>query len=438
MRRLLLENSVYEVLGYGVSQALRLGSNLVLTRLLFPEAFGIMVICNIVLFGLTMLSDVGIVQSVIQNRRGDDQDFLDTAWTLQAVRGAVLCGLTFAMAWPAAQFYEEPVLTGLLMVAGVQLLIAGFESTSFFTLRRRVESLKLAIIEIGVHAATILATVSIAYQWRSVWALVFGAFVGSVVRLVWSHAIRIGYRNHFAWDASVRAEILAFGRWIFGSSVASFLSTRADRLMLGRLLGMSILGVYSIALIVSEFTGGAVSKVVSGVFYPIFARVHNEDPARLAEEYDHARMRLDGVALPALGLLAMLGDFAIELLWDPRYAEGGWMLRILVIRVAIAAIILPCEACLVAIGESRFGFIRSVLLMLAIVIGVPLGYSIAGAEGLVWAVTLSEIPAIFVLWPAVARRGYFRVRREIFAVLLFGAGILLGSLIRYALTGAWT
>ena len=437
-RRLLLTNSVYEVLGYGVSQALRLASNLILTRLLFPEAFGIMVICNIVLFGLTMLSDVGIVQSVIQNPRGDDPDFLDTAWTLQIVRGAVLCGLTFALAWPAAQFYEQPILTGLLMVAGVQLLVAGFESTSFFTLRRRVESLKLAIIEIGVHAATIVATVAITYQWRSVWALVLGAFVGSLVRLIWSHALRIGYRNHVAWDASARAEILSFGRWIFGSSIASFLSTQSDRLMLGRLLGMSVLGVYSIALIVSEFTGAAVSKVVSGVFYPIFSRVHNESPECLAEEYDHARMRLDTVALPVLGLLAMLGDFVIELFWDPRYWEGGWMLRILVLRVAIAAIMLPCEVCLVATGESRFGFARSVLVMLAIVIGVPTGYSIAGAEGLVWAVAFSEIPAIFVLWPAAARRGLFRFRREVFAVMLFLAGMGVGSLIRFAITGAWT
>lgn len=429
----MLRNSVYEVLGYGVSQALRLASNLVLTRLLFPEAFGLMTIVNVVMFGMQMLSDVGIVQAVIQNPRGDDDDFLNTAWSLQIVRGAALCSVTWLLAWPASIFYEEPVLKWMLAVAGTQLLIAGFESTSFFTLHRRVASLHRAIIEVGVHFATAAATVAIAYYWQSVWALILGASIGSVVRLLWSHLIDVGYRNRFAWDESARQEILHFGRWIFGSSIASFLSTQSDRLILGRLLGMSLLGVYGIAMIVSEFVGAAVGKIVSGVFYPVFSRVHHEDPSRLAEEYDHARSRLDLASLPAIGMLAMLGDFVIELLWDPRYAEAGWMLRILCLRVAVAAIMLPCEVCLVATGESRFGFMRSVAIMLAIVIGVPVGYSVAGAEGLVWAVALSELPAVLVLWPAAARRGLWRWQREVQAVALFGLGLGAGWAIRMGL-----
>ena len=71
--------SVYEVGAQFGRQGLSLVSNVVLTRLLFPEAFGLMQVVSIVLFGLTMLSDVGIVQAVIQNPRGDEKRFLDTA-----------------------------------------------------------------------------------------------------------------------------------------------------------------------------------------------------------------------------------------------------------------------------------------------------------------------------------------------------------------------
>lgn len=431
-RRLVVRNSVYEVVAQFSRQGLSLLSNLVLTRLLFPEAFGLMAIVNVVLFGLTMLSDVGIIQAVIQNPRGDDQRFLDTAWTMQIARGAILCLVTWALAWPVAIFYEEPILAWLLVVAGLQLVIAGFESTSYFTLRRQVQSLKLATIEVAVQVAQLVATVATAFVWQSVWALLIGATFGSLVRLVWSHLLPVGYRNRFAWDADTRREITTFGRWIYGSSIASFISTQFDRIVLGRLLGMATLGVYGIAVLVSEAIGGAVSRIASGVFYPIFSRVNEAEPEQLRAEYYYARLRIDAVALTALGGLAMLGDVVVDLLWDARYAEAGWMLRVLCLRVAVACVMLPCEVCLVATGESRFGFARSVITMLAIVVGVPVGYELAGTEGLVWAVALSQLPAVAVLWPAAARRGLFSLPRELLAVGFFAAGALLGTGVRYA------
>lgn len=436
-RKLVLKNSVYEVLGYGATQALRLGSNLILTRLLFPEAFGLMAVVGIVLFGVTMLSDVGILQAVIQNRRGDDEDFLNTAWTLQVLRGAILCIAVWVMAYPASLVYDEPQLFPLLLAAGLQLVIAGFESTSLFTLRRQVASVRLAIIEIGVQAASVVGVVVTALIWPSVWALLIGATIGGIARLIWSHLIDVGYRNHFEWDASARHEITHFGRWIFGSSIATFLSSQSDRILLGRLLGMSTLGVYSIALFLSEAVGAAVSRIVAGVFYPIFSRISHDEPERLREEYYHSRLRLDAAALPALGLLAMLGDFLVHFMWDARYAEAGWMLRVLCLRVAFACIMLPCEVCLVATGESRFGFARSLVKMIAVVVGVPVGFYIGGSEGLVWAVALSEFPAALILWPASARRGLFRASRELVAVCLFLAGILIGSCVRFVATGDW-
>ncbi len=113
------------------------------------------------------------------------------------------------------------------------------------------------------------------------------------------------------------------------------------------------------------------------------------------------------------------------------------MLRVLCIRVAFSCVMLPCELCLVATGESRFGFARSVIKMVAVVIGVPVGFYMGGPEGLVWAVAASEFPAALVLWPASARRGLFRVSRELLSIALFALGLLLGSSVRYAATGAW-
>ena len=82
-----MRGTVWTAVGYGAAQLLRFGSNLALTYLLFPEAFAAMVIVNTFIMGLHLFSDVGIIPAIVQNKRGDEPDFLNTAWSIQIARG---------------------------------------------------------------------------------------------------------------------------------------------------------------------------------------------------------------------------------------------------------------------------------------------------------------------------------------------------------------
>src|SRR2546421_7848298 len=90
LKALVIKGSAWTIAGHGAGELIRLAKSLVLTRLLFPEAFGMMSLVGVVMYGLQMLSDVGLVQAIIRDKRGDDPDFLNTAWTMQVIRGAVL------------------------------------------------------------------------------------------------------------------------------------------------------------------------------------------------------------------------------------------------------------------------------------------------------------------------------------------------------------
>src|SRR5262245_15906691 len=100
-------SAVWTIVGFGTMQVLRFGFNLVLTRLIAPEVFGVMAIVNLCVQALHMFSDLGIRQCVVHHARGDDADFLNTAWTLQILRGLLLWALAAAVALPAAAFYSE-------------------------------------------------------------------------------------------------------------------------------------------------------------------------------------------------------------------------------------------------------------------------------------------------------------------------------------------
>ena len=208
-----------------------------------------------------------------------------------------------------------------------------------------------------------------------------------------------------------------------------FIASQGDRLMLGRLMGATTLGVYSIAVYVSETVGSLTIRIVHGVFYPVFSRVVREDRASLARIYYKTRLRLDLLAMPALGGLSVLGPWVIDLLWDDRYRGAGWMLQLLTARVALSVWATPCQTCLVALGQPRHAFARTVARMVSVLIGVPTGYALGGVEGLVLAVALSEVPGLFVLLPPFAREGLLRPTRELIAPLMFGLGAGVAALL---------
>src|SRR5262245_7114403 len=90
LKRRVVAASAWSLTRHGISLVIRFGSNLVMTRLLVPEMFGVMAIATIVMVGLAMFSDLGLKQSIVQSQRGSDTAFLNTAWILQIARGFVL------------------------------------------------------------------------------------------------------------------------------------------------------------------------------------------------------------------------------------------------------------------------------------------------------------------------------------------------------------
>lgn len=426
LQRRALRASLLELIGFAGAQALRFVSTIILSRLLFPEAFGLAALVTVFTQGLMMLSDVGIQQSVVQNARGDEPSFLNTAWSMQVIRGVVLWILACSLAWPMAQVYREPDLVALLPVGALNILILGFSSTSFYTLRRKLAVARLVRIELCGQMVGLMVVVTWAWVKPSVWAIVAGGLASATFRAVAGHTISIGYRNRFEWDRTARDAIVDFGKWIFGSSALSFVSRQGDRLLLGHYLGMASLGIYTMAVFLSEALGTAVTRIAHGVLFPIFSEIKRESPERLSELYYAARLRLDLFGLLPIGATMMLAQTIVDIIYDPRYGEAGWMLQALCLRVAMGVVLVPLETCLFSAGHTRYGFYQNIGRSLWIVLGIPIAWSTWGLTGVVWITATSEIPVLFILWHAFHRLGLLRLPREALAVGILAAGLGIG------------
>ena len=426
LKKAVIRGSALEMMGYGAGQVIRFGSNLVLSRLLFPEAFGLSALVNIMNQGLIMLSDVGLPTVVVQSPRGDDPKYLNTAFTWQAVRSAVLWIVALALTLPMVYLYDEPELKWLLPIGALSVLFIGIRSTSYFTLRRQLRVGPLLGLELISQVGAVALMIPWAIYAPSVWTLIGGMLITSVIAAIGSHMIKVHYRNRFEWDKESASSMFEMGKWIAGSSMLTFASQQGDRLLLGHFLGAATLGVYSIAVFLSAALGEAISRVTSGVFFPAYSRVNSEGPERLSEVFYKTRLATDALILPALAGRAVLGPWVVQLLYDPRYADAGWMLQVLSVRVALSCIVWPIQFCLFAHGNARYGFYLNLARVITLAIGVPIGFHYAGVPGLVWAVTVSEVPALLVCYYGFARAKLLRVLLELRAPALYAAGLALG------------
>ena len=412
---------------------IRMVRSLVMTRLLFPEVYGLMTLVWTALTGLQMFADTGIGTAIVRDARGDDRAFLNTAFTTNVLRGVVLWLASCAIAYPIALIYHQPPLAVLLPATGLTALVHGFVSTSIYTRRRHMDFRRLAVLDISTELVTFVVLVAWAYFERTVWPLVGGAVVGQIFMVIASHKYLPGIRNRFQWDKSSLDTFMGFGKWVYLSSMVYFMSTQSDRLLLGRYLDIVHLGIYGTATVLSGAMQTLVLKINSDVLYPAYAKVAQEGGARLKQVMLRVRLATDAGMMLPIALVMVLGSQVVTLLYDPRYHDAGWMLQVLCVRLLLVAIISNGESCLTALGYPKYSLFDNSARAIAMIAAIPIGWSLWGVKGVIWAIALSEVPPLLVIWGGLLKHRIFSIVAESRSLLF----VALGSLIGWAVSFLW-
>ena len=413
LKNLALNGAVWTFLGYGSSQGFRLISNLILTRLLLPEMFGLMSLVSTFLIGLGLFSDIGIGPNIIYSPRGNDPDFLNTAWTLQVIRGVALWLCCLLIAVPLANFYNNSQLIWLIPVVGLTAIFDGCNSTSIFTLTKDVDIRKITIFEVSIQLLTLTIMLVWAKISPTIWALVAGNLIGGILRMLRSHYLIDNYSNKLTWRMEIVKEIVAFGRWIFLSTAATFIAMQADKIILAKLLSFKILGIYTIALSFALLPQEIVSRVTSRVMLPLVSQVSNLPRSELRQKILSKRwLLLTSVGL-MLVLLTCFGDLLIMKIYDHRYQEAAWMLPILALGVWPNLLYQTGVESLVAIGRPQYMAYSQFIKSLHVLIALPLGYVWFGLPGFIVMVAINDIELYGIISYGLCREKLNFLRQDL-------------------------
>lgn len=441
LRQRILRAGGWSMAGLGISHIIRLGSNLLMTRLLAPEMFGVMAIASMVMLGLVLFSDLGVRQNVVQSRRGGDAAFLNTAWIVQILRGlllwAIAVGVSFLIVLanrmgivPADSVYADPVLPYVVAVLTGSAVIWGFDSTKIYEASRNLSLGRLTQIEVLSQIAGLVCMIAWASVDRSIWALVAGTFCSTLVGTVLSHAWLPGNANRWQWDAEAFREIFHFGKWIFASSILGFLVNNGDRLLLGGLITTTALGVYAIAYLLFSAVEQILSKIITDVSFPALSEVARDRPLDLKASYYRFHVVVASLAYFFAGVLVMSGQSLVALLYDSRYADAGWMLEVLAVGLVAVPFRVAIQ-CFLALGKPRLLSNIIAVRLVTLFLMIPAGFHAFGLVGAVWGVVLSHLTSVGMIVRYTVANRLFDLRKELSLLPLIAVGMAAGAALNY-------
>lgn len=362
--------------------------SIVLARLLLPEAFGLMSICLVVIRCIEVFSETGFGAALI-HKQGDHEKAKDVAYTLMVVRSVVLAGVAILLAPLVAGFYEKAPLSIMIRVIAASFVLKGFYNISTVTLQKELNFKRLTLFEQTTSLVNSLLVIGLAYYMRNVWALVLGHILSTLLGTVMSFVVIPG-RPRFCLDRKVVAELFGYGKYITGIAIVTFLAMEVDHMLVGKILGMEMLGYYVIAYTLANLPATHITKVVMQVIFPAFSILQNDLP-RLREAYLNTLRALLLVAMPVAVSLFVLGPEIIRIVYGQRWSPAIIPLQVLSVFGCMRSTTVISGYLFNAIGKPRLSFHLNSLLLLLILVSIYPITKIFGLTGTAVVVTASMV-----------------------------------------------
>ncbi len=327
-------SSIWVFAGRLASRGLQAIKMIVVARLLAPTDLGLFGIVTLTLSAAESFTQTGFQTALIQ-RRGNSEEYLDTAWTVQVMRGLFLAGALLAAAPLFARFFDEPRVIPLLRVLSAVEAVRGLGNIGVVYFRKELEFHKQVAYEFISSAVALAVVAGLAWHFRNVWALIWGTLVDQSLKTTLSYLFH-PYRPRFRFDRERATGLFGFGKWVTDNSIVSFLAMQADRAILGRLLGAAALGVYNVADRIGGLVPTEFMHLTNDVMMPAYAKVQ-DDKQRLGEAFLEVFGATISVGGPIAVFMILAGSNLV-----PVILGDQWLAAILPLQVLAAGAFLRC------------------------------------------------------------------------------------------------
>ncbi len=416
-----------------IEQLIGFVRSVVLARLLVPEDFGLFGMALTIVAALNALTTIGLNQTILANKfdtRDELKAHLDTVWSAELIRSLVVALLVWASAFPMSRFYGQPQLRVIIPILGLITLVQGFQNIGLVILRKEISFARIFWYELATNVVGIALTVALAVVMRNVWALVIGLLLTAALGTVLSYIFH-SYRPRLALEKIALRRALNLGKFTLVIAVASYVTTMADNVMVGRLLGTAALGNYSLAYNVASAPISVLVFSLGKVLFPAYAEITAQHPKRLEQAFTKvfsiSSLILLTIAVPSF----LLAGEIVQLLFGGRWTSAGTVLRVLALTIPLRGLALIMSTVFFGLNRPKqvaVGRTLEAVVFLAALYPLITAFGLAGAA---WAVVIAyafacvnRLVALSEIIPGISSK---LIPISLFTVAAAGAGLLIAG-----------
>lgn len=407
-----------------LGNVIRLLSNLLLARWLSPEAFAITGLSATVIFAFNMISDGGFRAFILRHQKGDEISLLKTLWTIRLLRNVVLACLMFVFSDAIARYFAIDDLSLVLKVLCICFIVEGFLPIGFIAIERQNRIARIMYVR---FASTLLSTLFMivgVFYVQTYWPIVFSMIANQIFQMLLGYFF-IGYKGTgFFIRKDVALELFGWAKYVIPSSIITLILVQIDKVIFGKTLSISELGLYFIAFNFSAAAATFTIEYARGVLQPYLSTVYRESPDRYMAMLYSKKQRMSLLIALFLGVLSGGSYLFFEVLYEERYLAAGFYLSLLLITPVMTLVTYPAEVTLILHGYIKTTLIANIIRLVWFAVGSVCSYLWWGTLGLLITIVLVELfPAIYMMYRLV----YFQavsVMKEISILIVAVIGFL--------------
>ena len=383
------------VAAQGAKFILRMGSMVVLARLLTPQDYGLIAMVTAVTGFVMMFKDMGLSMATVQKAEINHGQISTLFWINVLLSSGVML-VTAALAPAIAWFYGEPRLIWITLAMAGAFIFSGLTIQHQALLRRQMRFGSLALIQIISLLVSILAALIAAWYGAGYWALVImylaEAISGCIA--VW---VACGWRPGLPVRRTGVRSMLAFGGYLTGFSFINYFGRNADNLLIGKFLGAGQLGLYNKAYQLLMLPINQITTPIAAIAIPALSRLQN-DPEKYRRYYYRAISTIAFITMPLVAMLAALSFEIIRIVLGSQWTGAAIIFKVLAFAAFFQSVVGTAGWIYVSLGQTKrmmcWAAIAVPLIVLSFIIGLPWGALGVAISYTVCSLTVNTVPCL--------------------------------------------
>ena len=361
-------------------------SMIVLARLLSPEDFGLVAKAVMIYTFLELITELGLETSLIKDKESETADY-DTVWTLHILRGIAIAAILCLIAGAAASYFRSPEIEVIIYCYAAISFVAGFYNIGIVDFRKYFKFEKDFKYNVYKKIAAFSATLTVAYVYKTYWALVVGVAVDAIVAVLASYWMS-SFRPK--WSLEKWRYLLNFSKWMLGYELLVAIATKIDFFVLSRYSTTANVGLYTISYEVAGTPSSEIAMPVARASMPGLAQ-HSDNLEEFRRLYAMVISMVLLIAVPAATGVNLVSETLTLTVLGEKWAEAAPLIEVLaffgvvraVYALSVPALITRSRVDLVA----KIAFINVISKLAACMIG----FYLYGLMGLVYGVLISGV-----------------------------------------------